>query len=288
MAEVQIGVIGGSGLYEIEGLTDIHKVDVDTPFGKPSDVITTGLLEGKRMAFLPRHGKGHRLNPSEVPFRANIFALKSLGVERIISVNSSGSLREEVHPGEMVVPDQVIDRTVHRVNTFFDHGIVVHVPFADPFCPELRAVLYRSGEESGVRMHPKGTFIVMEGPQFSTRAESHLYRSWGADLIGMTILPEARLAREAEICYASLALVTDYDCWHESLESVTIAMVLETMNKNVANAKNIIKLAAGRISAGRKCGCGETLKTSIVTAPERIPSSVKKDLAPLLGKYLPV
>ncbi len=287
MAEVSLGVIGGSGLYEMEGMTDVREFDIDTPFGKPSDVITVGLLEGKKIAFLSRHGKGHRLNPTEVPARANIFALKSLGVERIISLNSAGSLKEEIHPEEMVIPDQIIDRTANRVNTFFSNGLVVHVAFADPFCPHLRGVLCEAGMEVGITMHREGTFVVMEGPLFSTRAESNLYRSWGASLIGMTVLPEAKLAREAEICYASLALVTDYDCWHETCESVTISMVIDTMKKNVANSKKIIKLAASNLTPERQCVCSQALQTAIVTSPEQIPTSTKKDLALLLGKYIP-
>ncbi len=287
MIQASIGVIGGSGLYEIEGMSDIRELDMDTPFGKPSDTITVGLLEGKRIAFLPRHGRGHRLNPSEVPGRANVFALKSLGVQWIISVNSAGSLKEKIHPGEMVIPDQVIDRTTKRVNTFFGNGLVVHVPFADPFCPSLGKVLHDAGVKAGVTVHKGGTYLSMEGPSFSTRAESDLYRSWGASIIGMTILPEAKLAREAEMCYTSLAVVSDYDCWHETHASVTASTIIETMKNNVANAKKIIRLAAASIPQARECECPEALKTSIITAPDKIPASLKRDLAVLIGKYLP-
>ncbi|MBI4332959.1 MAG: S-methyl-5'-thioadenosine phosphorylase [Chloroflexi bacterium] len=283
-----IGVIGGSGLYEIEGLTNIQELEVNTPFGKPSDKITVGLLGGKKIAFLPRHGKGHRIIPSELPTRANVYALKSIGVEWIISINSAGSLKEEIHPGEMVVPDQLIDRTVKRESTFFGRGIVAHVAFSDPFCPILSDILYRAAAGQGVKTHKGGDFVVMEGPQFSTRAESNLYRSWGASLIGMTVLPEAKLAREAEICYASLALVTDYDCWHETCEPVTIGVVLATMQQNVANARRIISAAAAAIPGRRDCSCAEALKTAIVTAPDMMPEQVKRDLSLLLGKYFPV
>ena len=287
MVQASIGIIGGSGLYEIEGLTDIREVDLDTPFGKPSDTITTGLLEGNRMAFLPRHGRGHRILPSEVPGRANIFALKSLGVQWIISVNTAGSLKENIHPGEMVIPDQIIDRTTKRVNTFFGDGLVVHVPFADPFCPALSKVLYDACVKVGVKVRKGGTYITMEGPPFSTRAESNLYRSWGASIIGMTILPEAKLAREAEMCYASLALVTDYDSWHDTYTSVTASSIIETMKNNVANAKRIVRLAATSILQERKCECPEALKTSIITAPDKIPANLKRELALLIGKYIP-
>lgn len=287
MVQASIGIIGGTGLYEIEGMSDIREVDVDTPFGKPSDIITVGLLEGKRIAFLPRHGKGHRLTPSEVPSRANIFALKSIGVEWVISVNSAGSLKENISPGEMVIPDQIIDRTTKRVSTFFGNGLAVHAPFADPFCPALSKVLYGACVKAGVTVHKGGTYIAMEGPLFSTRAESNLYRSWGASIIGMTVIPEAKLVREAEMCYASLALVTDYDCWHEMHASVTASDIIETMKNNVANAKKIIRLTAVSLPNTRECECPEALKTSIITAQDKIPASLKRDLSLLIGKYLP-
>ncbi|MFQ5925162.1 MAG: S-methyl-5'-thioadenosine phosphorylase, partial [Dehalococcoidia bacterium] len=226
MPEAKIGVIGGSGLYQIEGMTDIEEVRVRTPFGEPSDAITIGDLEGKRIAFLPRHGRGHPISPTELPARANIYALKSLGVEWIVSVSAVGSLNEEICPLDLLIPDQLIDRTKSRVNSFFGGGLVAHVAFADPFCPVLSDILYEAALDSGARVRKGGTYVVMEGPLFSTKAESNLYRSWGASIIGMTALPEAKLAREAEICYATLACITDYDCWHETEESVTIEMAL--------------------------------------------------------------
>jgi len=286
MGTAELAVIGGSGLYQIEGLNDIEQVRVDTPFGDPSDVITIGTLEGKRIAFLPRHGMGHRISPSDIPVRANIYALKSLGVERIIAVNSCGSFKEEVKPGHLLIPDQIIDRTKGRPGTFFEGGIVAHVPLAEPFCGDLSEILYKSARDLGATVHKGGTFIVMEGPQFSTKAESFLHKSWGASVIGMTVSPEARLAREAEMCYGSIACVTDYDCWHDTHEAVTIEMVLATMAKNIDHAKQIIKLAAGRLTAGRACECASALKHSIVTRPDSIPPQKKKDLDILIGKYI--
>ncbi|MDP2952445.1 MAG: S-methyl-5'-thioadenosine phosphorylase, partial [Chloroflexota bacterium] len=241
MAHARIGVIGGSGLYEMEGLADIEEARVKTPFGDPSDTIVVGTLEGTRVAFLPRHGRGHRISPTRLPARANIYALKSLGVEWVISVSAVGSLKEEIRPLDLVVPDQLIDRTRSRVNSFFEDGPVVHVGFADPFCPVLSRSLYEAAREAGARVHRGGTYVVMEGPLFSTRAESDLYRSWGASVIGMTALPEAKLAREAEICYATLACATDYDCWREGHESVTIEMVIANLTQNVATAKQILR-----------------------------------------------
>ncbi|MFC1967055.1 S-methyl-5'-thioadenosine phosphorylase [Chloroflexota bacterium] len=286
MPEAKIGVIGGSGLYDIEGLEDVEEVAVETPFGKPSDSIVVGKLGGKGVAFLPRHGQGHRILPAEVPYRANIYALKSLGVEHIIGINSVGSLREEYEPGDMLVPDQLIDRTRMRESTFFGDGIVAHVPFADPFCPVLSDIVYRAGMEADAIMHMGGTYVVMEGPAFSTRAESNLYRFWGADLIGMTALPEAKLAREAEICYAVLACVTDYDCWREGHESVTAEMIIATLLKNVDAARRIIRLAVDNIPPARECGCAEALKTAIVTNPKTIPAAQKKKLELIIGKYI--
>ena len=284
--EVKLGVIGGSGLYEIEGLTEVEEVRLETPFGEPSDAIVVGNLEGVRIAFLPRHGRGHRISPSELPVRANIYALKSLGVEWIISVSAVGSLREEVQPLDLVIPDQLIDRTRSRVNSFFGNGLVVHVPFAHPFCPVLSEVLYRDTQEMGVKTHRGGTYLAMEGPLFSTKAESELYRSWGASVIGMTALPEAKLAREAEICYAMLACATDYDCWHESVESVTIEMVISNLQRNAATAKKILARVAAHLPESRECGCATSLKDAIVTSPEYIPAQLKRDLAPLIGKYI--
>jgi 5'-methylthioadenosine phosphorylase len=286
MPQAKIGVIGGSGLYDIEGMADIEEVNIDTPFGKPSDTIVVGRLGGVKAAFLPRHGRGHRIPPTDVPMRANIYALKSLGVEHIIGINSAGSLKEEFKPGELVIPDQLIDRTRGRVNTFFRESIAVHIPFAEPFCPVLSQVVYQAAQAAGATVHRGGTFVVMEGPAFSTKAESHLYRSWGADIIGMTALPEAKLAREAEICYAIIACVTDYDCWHERHEPVTIEMILNVQRQNIDTAKKIIKLALGKTPEKRDCDCASALKTAIVTAPEKIPDEQKKKLNLLIGKYL--
>ncbi len=286
MAEAKIAVIGGSGLYQIEGMTTIEEVRPKTPFGEPSDAIIIGELEGKRIAFLPRHGRGHRVSPSEIPSRANIYALKSLGVEWIISVSAVGSLKEGIHPLDLVIPDQLIDRTRSRVNSFFEGGLVAHVTFAEPFCPVLSNILYQAALDVEANVHQEGTYIVMEGPLFSTRAESNLYRSWGASIIGMTALPEAKLAREAEICYATLACTTDYDTWHETEESVTIEMALANLERNADTAKRIIDIAAARIPQRRECGCAEALKDAIITAPEKIPERMKKDLDLLIGKYI--
>ena len=286
MAEAKIAVIGGSGLYQIEGMTTIEEVRPKTPFGEPSDAIIIGELEGKRIAFLPRHGRGHRVSPSEIPSRANIYALKSLGVEWIISVSAVGSLKEGIHPLDLVIPDQLIDRTRSRVNSFFEGGLVAHVTFADPFCPVLSNILYQAALDVGANVHQDGIYIAMEGPLFSTRAESNLYRSWGASIIGMTALPEAKLAREAEICYATLACTTDYDTWHETEESVTIEMALANLERNADTAKRIIDIAAARIPQRRECGCAEALKDAIITAPEKIPERMKKDLDLLIGKYI--
>lgn len=289
MPQAKIGVIGGTGLYDIEGMTDIEEVNPDyigTPFGKPSDTIVTGRLEGVGIAFLPRHGKGHRILPGELPSRANIYALKSLGVEHIIAICSAGSFKEEIKPGDLLIPDQLIDRTRGRVSTFFGEGIVAHISFADPFCPKLSRVLYQAAKEVGATVHPKGTFVIMEGPAFSTRAESRLYRSWGADIIGMTALPEAKLAREAEICYAVIGCVTDYDSWHERHEPVTVEVILNILRQNADTARKIIKLAVGRIPRSRNCECATALKTAIVTAPAQIPPAQKKKLDLLIGKYI--
>ncbi|HJX13062.1 MAG TPA: S-methyl-5'-thioadenosine phosphorylase [Dehalococcoidales bacterium] len=286
MPAAKIGVIGGTGLYNIEGMTGIEEVDIETPFGSPSDKIVVGKLGGVGIAFLPRHGRGHRISPTEVPSRANIYALKSLGVEHIIAVNSCGSFKEELRPGHLLVPDQIIDRTQKRHNTFFGEGIVAHIQFADPFCPVLSQVVYQSALDAGATVHRGGTFIAMEGPAFSTRAESRLYKAWGADIIGMTVLPEARLAREAEICYASIACVTDYDSWHETNETVTVEAILTTMARNIDLAKKTIKMAAGRVPAKRECACATALGPAIVTDPATIPAHRKKELELLVGKYL--
>ena len=286
MPQAKIGVIGGSGLYDIEGLTDVKEVDIKTPFGSPSDAITIGQLGGVGIAFLPRHGRGHRILPTEVPVRANIYALKSLGVEHIIAVNACGSFKQEIKPGELLIPDQLIDRTRSRVNTFFGDGIVVHIPFADPFCPVLSRIVYQAALEAGAKVHQGGTYVAMEGPAFSTRAESRLYKSWGADIIGMTALPEAKLAREAEICYAIIACVTDYDSWQEASEPITIELILNTLRNNISTAREIIKLAVSRIPEKRECDCAAALKTAIVTAPELIPAEQKEKLDLLIGKYI--
>jgi 5'-methylthioadenosine phosphorylase len=282
----KIAVIGGTGLDNIEGLTDIQQVNIETPFGKPSDAITIGKLDGAGIAFLPRHGRGHFISPTELPVRANIYALKSLGVEQIIAVCSCGSFKQELKPGHLVIPDQLIDRTRDRINTFFTDGIVAHIGFAEPFCKELSRTLYESAKEVKATVHPKGTYVCMEGPAFSTRAESKLYRSWGADIIGMTALPEAKLAREAEICYAIIACVTDYDSWWDPGKPVDVATIIKTLNDNIALSKQIIKLAVKKIPAHSECNCADSLDGAIVTAAEKIPAATKKKLELLIGKYI--
>ncbi|MFH1560560.1 MAG: S-methyl-5'-thioadenosine phosphorylase [Chloroflexota bacterium] len=286
VVEARIGVIGGTGLYQMEGLKDVEEVYPDTPFGKPSDAIVTGTLNGVGVAFLPRHGRGHRLSPSEIPARANIYALKALGVQRIISISAVGSLKEEIQPLDMVIPDQIIDRTRGRVSTFFGNGVVAHVGFAEPFCPQMADILYQGAARMGARVHPRGTYVVIEGPQFSTKAESHLYRSWGADVIGMTALPEAKLAREAEICHSILACSTDYDCWHESEVPVTVEMVVANLNKNTALCKAILGDVIPRVSEERSCPCSSALENTIITAKEEIPPEARERLASLIGRYL--
>ena len=286
MPQVKIGVIGGTGLYDVEGLVEVGEISIDTPFGKPSDVIITGKLEGVGVAFLPRHGRGHTIMPTEVPSRANIYALKSLGVKSIIAINSIGSLRQEIKQGDLVIPDQLIDRTKSRANTFFGEGIVAHIQFAEPFCPELRKLLYDTAGEAGANAHPDGTYVVMEGPAFSTRAESHLHRAWGGDIIGMTALPEAKLAREAEICYAIIACATDYDVWHETEEEVRVEVILETMHRQEELCKRIIKLAIPGISDVKGCQCASALRGAIVTAPEAMPTKTKEKLGLLIAKYI--
>ncbi|OEU49395.1 MAG: methylthioadenosine phosphorylase [Desulfuromonadales bacterium C00003096] len=287
MTQAVIGVIGGSGLYEIEGLSEIREVEIDTPFGKPSDVLITGTLDGVPMVFLPRHGRGHRLLPSEVPYRANIHAMKQLGVQRIISVSAVGSMREEIVPGDIVIPDQFFDRTQgKRASTFFGEGVVGHVQFADPVCGDLSASLAQAASEVGATVHKGGTYLCIEGPNFSTRAESNIYRSWGVDIIGMTNLPEARLAREAEICYGTVALATDYDCWYEGHDDVSVEAVLAIIKQNVATARNIIKVAAGLAAASRPCSCGSALQYAIMTDTSQISATIRQRLALLLDKYL--
>ena len=287
MSQPVLGVIGGSGLYEIEGLTGVEEVRLATPFGAPSDAYITGELHGVKMVFLPRHGRGHRYLPSEVPYRANIHGLKQLGVERIISVSAVGSMKEEIVPGHIVIPDQFFDRTQgKRASTFFGEGIVGHVQFADPVCAELSRILFDAATEVGATVHRGGTYICIEGPNFSTRAESNIYRSWGVDVIGMTNLPEARLAREAEICYGTVALATDYDCWHAEHEDVSVEAVIAIIQQNVATARSIIKSAAARLGETRGCGCGESLKFALMTSRELIPAAARQKLDLLLGKYL--
>ena len=285
-AEAKVGIIGGSGLYRMDGLSDSRELELDTPFGSPSDSVIVGVLEGVKVAFLPRHGKGHHVMPTQMPAKANIYALKALGVEMIISVSAVGSLKEELKPLDIVIPDQLIDRTRQRSSTFFGDGIVAHVGFADPFCPVLSGVIFRSAQGTGATVHRGGTYVVMEGPAFSTRAESFLYRSWGGDIIGMTALPEAKLAREAEICYATLACVTDYDCWHESEEDVTVEMVVANLSKNVSTSKEALRTILSEIPQRRECPCAAALKDSIITSPDRVPSEIKERLQPIVGKYL--
>jgi 5'-methylthioadenosine phosphorylase len=285
MAQPVIGVIGGTGLYSMPDLADVERVRVDTPFGPPSDEIVRGTLAGRTICFLPRHGVGHRYLPTEVPYRANIFALKQLGVERILSLSAVGSLREEIKPGDIVVVDQFIDRTRQRVATFFGDGVVGHVQFADPVCPHLHDVVAQAAQQAGARVHAAGTYVCMEGPAFSTRAESHLYRSWGGHVIGMTGVTEAKLAREAEICYSTVALATDYDCWHESEEDVSIDAIIAVLNANVAMSQQIIRQAVPHIEAKRGCICEHAASTAIMTARDRIPEARKRALAPLFGKY---
>ncbi len=272
----------------MDGLTDLEEVDVDTPFGKPSDSILLGTLGPVRLAFLPRHGRGHRILPSELPALANIWALKQLGVGRVISVSAVGSLRDELQPLHVVVPDQLIDRTRGRPSTFFGRGLVAHVAFAQPFCPVLRDVLYGAGETSGAKTHHGGTSVVIDGPAFSTQAESRMYRAWNADIIGMTALPEAKLAREAELCYANLSLVTDYDAWHESREPVTAEMIIGNLTKNVETAKRIVATAVGALSPERECACPDALAMALVTPGNLVPEDTKRELEPIVGRYMRV
>ena len=284
--EVKIAVIGGSGLYEMEGARVVDVVDISTPFGQSSDSITVVELKGRLVAFLPRHGKGHRLLPSEVNYRANIYALKTLGVERIISISAVGSMKEEIKAGSFVIPHQFIDMTKSRKNTFFGSGLVAHVSMADPVCPVLSSVLADAAKKVVGEVHVGGTYICIEGPQFSTRAESLLYKSWGVDVIGMTNATEAKLAREAEICYATVAMVTDYDCWHEEEEDVTADAVIKILRENVEKAKRLIAEAVPKIPDERSCPCKDALKTAIITQRDLIPYETKRALEPIVGKYL--
>jgi 5'-methylthioadenosine phosphorylase len=283
---VQIGIIGGSGLYDMGELTDREEKTLTTPFGDPSDPYVLGTLRGKRVAFLARHGAGHRILPSELNFRANIYGFKVLGVERILSASAVGSLKHEYKPLDILVPDQLFDRTRGRISTFFGRGLVGHVAFAHPFCGELSAIAADAAAAVGATVHRGGTYVNMEGPQFSTLAESRLYRSWGMDVIGMTNLQEAKLAREAEICYATLALITDYDCWHPEHDSVTVDLIIANLTQNAVTAQKTIADAVGRIADTRACACKNALATAIITRPEFVPEQTKKDLAPIIGKYM--
>lgn len=284
---ITIGIIGGSGLYDMAELTDRHELTIDTPFGPPSGPYVTGSLSGTRVAFLARHGVGHRITPSELNFRANIYGFKTLGVERILSASAVGSLREELAPLDLVIPDQFIDRTRGRISTFFGEGLVGHIAFADPVCGHLAQVAYDASVAAGATVHKGGTYVCMEGPAFSTRAESHLYRAWGAHVIGMTNLQEAKLAREAEICYATIALVTDYDCWHPDHDHVTVEMVIGNLTQNARTAQQVIAGAVkALVGAPRQCGCGQALATAIITRPELVPDETREKLAPIMGKYL--
>jgi len=286
MPEKIVGVIGGSGLYEMEGLEEIQSISLTTPFGSPSDSFVTGRLEGLKVVFLPRHGKGHRIAPSFLNYRANIYGMKKLGAQWIIGVSAVGSMKESIHPGNMVIPSQLIDRTVARPSTFFSDGIVGHVSLADPFCPVLSQILFEAGKGAGATVQKDGTYLCMEGPQFSTRAESKLYRSWGVDVIGMTNLPEAKLAREAEICYATIAFVTDYDCWHEEAGDVSIGDVLRILAQNAKTAKNAIRLALRKLPDQRACVCSTALQYALITDKTMIPEKTRKDLEPIIGKYI--
>jgi 5'-methylthioadenosine phosphorylase len=285
-AQASIGIIGGSGLYSMSGLTDAREIRVKTPFGEPSDAIALGTLEGKRVAFLARHGRGHRILPSEINYRANIYSMKLLGVERIISVSAVGSLKEDLRPGEFLVPDQFFDRTKNHVSTFFGGGLVAHVAFAHPTCGELSGALADACVHEAVKVHRRGTYICIEGPQFSTLAEAEVNRQLRFDVIGMTNVTEARLAREAEICYATIAMITDYDCWHPDHESVTAAQIIATLNQNAENAQKVLRTAVREIPGGRSCKCGSALQHALVTDMKLVPKGTKKHLAAIIGKYI--
>jgi 5'-methylthioadenosine phosphorylase len=285
MTEVKLAVIGGSGLYDMEALIDVEERRIPTPFGNPSDAIVIGTLSGTRIAFLPRHGRGHRLTPTEVPYRANIWALKSLGVERIISISACGSMQEKYAPRHIVIPDQIYDNTKKRSYSFFGDGLVAHLSLAEPFCPHMRQILYEAAKRAGATVHMGGTFITIEGPRFSTRGESHVYRSWGMDIIGMTAVPEAQLAREAEICYATMAHVTDYDVWHEEEEAVNVEMLIANLMANAALSKKAIAALVPLLTDDRPCDCGNALSTAIITQRDRIPEEKIEQLGPIVAKY---
>jgi len=286
LAQAEIGIIGGSGLYSMKGLSDVREVALETPFGSPSDPYVLGTLAGRKVAFLARHGRGHRLLPTELNFRANIHGFKQLGVERILSVSAVGSLKEEHKPTDFLIPDQFYDRTKQRVSTFFGDGIVAHISFGEPICPELAACVTGAAEQAGVVAKRGGTYVCMEGPQFSTKAESNSYRSQGFDVIGMTNLQEAKLAREAELCYVTIAMVTDYDCWHPGHDSVTVDQIVKVLTTNAENACNVVRNAVAAICEPRACNCGEALKHAIMTAPDAIPAATRERLELLVGKYL--
>ncbi len=284
--QAEIAIIGGSGLYEIQGFTESAVVDIDTPYGKPSDCITVGELLDVPVAFLPRHGLGHRVSPTELPFRANIYALKTLGVNKIVSVSAVGSLQARFQPQQLVVPNQLIDRTRFRDSTFFERGVVAHISFAEPFCPGVSTVIAQGGEGQGIPTHQGATLVVMEGPAFSTKAESEMYRTWGGDLIGMTALPEAKLAREAEMCYGTMAWVTDYDCWHPDHDAVSVEMVVENLIANVANSRVILRHIMPALAALGPCECQSALANAIITSRNHISDEARRRLNPIAGKYL--
>jgi 5'-methylthioadenosine phosphorylase len=286
LSQAEIGIIGGSGLYAMPGLSEVHEIRQETPFGDPSDVYVLGTLEGKKVAFLARHGRGHRILPTELNFRANIYGFKQLGVDRIVSVSAVGSLKEEHKPLEFVIPDQFFDRTRHRVDTFFGDGIVAHIAFADPICPELAKAVETACKKAGVVGKRGGTYLCMEGPQFSTKAESNVYRTWGMDVIGMTNLQEAKLAREAEICYVTVAMVTDYDCWHPHHDSVTVDQIVAVLLKNAENACKVVRETVAAMPEGRSCKCAAALAHAILTDRDKIPSATRQKLKLILGKYL--
>ena len=286
MPQAEIGIIGGSGLYSIPGLSDMREVKQDTPFGDPSDAYVLGTLAGHKVAFLARHGRGHRILPTELNFRANVYGFKQLGVERIVSISAVGSLKEEHKPLEFVIPDQFFDRTRHRVDTFFGNGIVAHIAFADPVCPQLSQVVETACKKAGVTGKRGGTYLNMEGPQFSTKAESNIYRSWGMDVIGMTNLQEAKLAREAEICYVTVAMVTDYDCWHPHHDSVTVDQIVAVLVKNAENAAKVVRETIAAMPTGRSCKCGSALAHAILTDRDKIPATTRQKLGLILDKYL--
>ncbi|HET6841461.1 MAG TPA: S-methyl-5'-thioadenosine phosphorylase [Candidatus Angelobacter sp.] len=286
MQQAEIGIIGGSGLYSMPGLTDVREVKLETPFGAPSDAYVLGTLENRKVVFLARHGRGHHILPSELNFRANIHGMKQLGVERIFSISAVGSLKEEHKPTDFVVPDQFIDRTFHRASTFFGEGLVAHVAFGDPVCHEVAGAIAQSCKENGVVGKAGGTYVCIEGPQFSTKAESNLYRSWGADVIGMTNLQEAKLAREAEICYATMAMVTDYDCWHPEHDAVTVEQIVKVLHTNASNAAMVLKKAVAMAPRTRGCKCASALQYAIMTDPAKIPAATRQKLGLLVEKYL--